>query len=358
MKKGLVYKWVFGRGDKKDFSDDNLPKNRFQQFCFVFRSRFGVLVKINLLCALFVLPLCVWDTICGWYVADFIKGMTVAQQMSMLLNLSLLRYGTDAVLCALAAVGLCGAYYTIRRLCWMQSVKAASDFFRGVGNSWKQAAVVGFVYGLSVGVANYLRSFFILTLAEKNDFVWSVAIVLTVVAVVLFTCIALFALFETSLYSVRTSKLFVDGAILTFKRLFRTLLMALVSLTPVVVWFVLPWGFLQIVGMCVVATVGVSYAVTVQTVYCLSVFDEFVNKTQYPDFVAKGLAGASVQKGENVTENPSDGNVDDTKENKAEADANDNVNVNDGTATDIAVKDESEPAVDGQNAENTPKERQ
>ena len=318
MKKGLVYKWVFGKGRDDDFDERSLPKNRFQQFCFVFRTRFGVLLKANLLCALFVLPLCVWDTICGWFVADFIKDMTAAQQMSALINLSLLRYGTDALLCVLAAVGLGGMYYVVRRLCWLQSVKVTSDFFRGVKNGWKQFAVTGLVYGIGTGLLRYLRSFSLLTLTEGNSFAWTVSVVLTVVAEVLLMCVSLFAMFEAALYNVRTGKLFTSGAILTFKRLFSTLGIALVALTPVAIWFVLPWGFLQIVGMCVVAVVGICYAVTVQTVYCLGVFDVFVNAVQYPDFVGKGLASASGETSGTTTENAVEIVAENAEENSAE----------------------------------------
>ena len=318
MKKGFVYKWVFGKGRDDDFDERSLPKNRFRQFCFVFRTRFGVLLKANLLCALFVLPLCVWDTICGWFVADFIKDMTAAQQMSALINLSLLRYGTDALLCVLAAVGLGGMYYVVRRLCWLQSVKVTSDFFRGVKNGWKQFAVTGLVYGIGTGLLRYLRSFSLLTLTEDNSFAWTVSVVLTVVAEVLLVCVSLFAMFEAALYNVRTGKLFTSGAILTFKRLFSTLGIALVALTPVAIWFVLPWGFLQIVGMCVVAVVGICYAVTVQTVYCLGVFDVFVNAVQYPDFVGKGLASASGETSGTTTENAVEIVAENAEENSAE----------------------------------------
>ena len=90
------------------------------------------------------------------------------------------------------------------------------------------------------------------------------------------------------------------------------------ALTPVAIWFVLPWGFLQIVGMCVVAVVGICYAVTVQTVYCLGVFDVFVNAVQYPDFVGKGLASASGETSGTTTENAVEIVAENAEENSAE----------------------------------------
>lgn len=288
MKKGFVYNLVFGKERKKDFALSDLPKNRVQQFAFVFKTRFGLLFRANLLCALFLLPLCLWDTISGWYVADFVKDMTAAEQMSVLINMTLLRYGTDAVLCALAAAGLSGMYYLVRRLCWGQSVKIA-DFFAGVKNSGAQFAVVGFVYGALTALFNYLFNFSLLTASANHAFVWVVAQVLTVIAQVLITLIALFCFALSSLYNVKTGKLLANGAVLAFKRLFSALGIAVVSLLPTAIWFVLPWGFLQIIGLCVVTVIGVCYSVTVQTVFCLGVFDVFINKTQYPDFVGKGL---------------------------------------------------------------------
>ena len=289
MKKGFVYNLVFGKESKKDFSLSDLPKNRAQQFVFVFKTRFGVLFRANLLCALFLLPLCLWNTICGWYVADIVKDMTAAEQMSRLINLTLLRYGTDAVLCALASAGLSGMYYLVRRICWGQSVKVVADFFAGVKNSGAQFATVGFVYGALTALFNYLFNFSLLTASANHAFVWVVAQVLTIVAQVLITLIALFCFALSSLYNVKTGKLMVSGAVLAFKRLFSGLGIAVVSLLPTAIWFVLPWGFLQIIGLCVVTIIGVCYSVTVQTVFCLGVFDVFINKMQYPDFVGKGL---------------------------------------------------------------------
>ncbi len=291
MKKGLVYKYVFGKEQSGDFTADALPVSRKQQFFVLLRSRFGVLFRVNLLCAPFWLPLLAWDMLCGWYVGEITQGMSVAERFSYLINLTLLQYGTDALLLGLAFVGLSGLFYVCRRLCWGQHIKPFGDFIKGIKNGGKQFFVIGLALGVFCGLMKYLSSVALLTMTEDNSFAWTLAVCLCAVAVVISTTIAVLACGQASLYNVSMRKLLLNSVIMTFKRLFRSLLVVLATILPFVVAWLLPWVLSQLIVCCVLVVCGLSCAVLAQTELCLDIFDTMINKRDYPDFVNMGLRG-------------------------------------------------------------------
>ncbi len=289
MKKGLVYKMIFGKQRSDDFTSDNLPATRRQQFFVLFKSRFGILFRANLLCAPFWILLLVWDMLAVGYVDTFTQNMTVAEKFSYLINLTLLRYGTDAILLALASIGLAGVFYVARKLCWGQPVKVGHDFIDGIKKSWKQFFLIGLILGIFVALTEYLISVCSLTMSEDNSFFWTTAICLCYVARVIALIVATFSYAQASLYNVSTSKLLLNSMALTFKKLFSSFGVLCVTAAPMIVCWFLPWGLAKLIILCLVLTVGTCYVVFAQTEFCLYVFDRYINVKEYPDFVGMGL---------------------------------------------------------------------
>ncbi len=290
MKKGFVSKLLYGKGDQEDFSTEKLPKTRAQQFFNAYKTSIGKLTNINLLTALFALPLIIWDFLASAYVSDFMKGLDVETQFSYLLKMSLLQYGTEIPLIMLLFVGLSGAYYVIRKICWKAPIRLIKDYNSGIKNCCKQFLCLGALVGVVNFVVNYLINFNLLTISDKTEFVYAMAIV----GVVLFALICLvalvFALEQSSLYNMTFGKLIKNSFILTFKRLFAAAGVTLLSLLPILLFRFMPWLFVQIIGACVTVVFSISFAITMQTVFCHGVFDVFINKHQYPDFVGLGLS--------------------------------------------------------------------
>lgn len=291
MKKGFIYRLIYGKGRADDFSLDDLPKNRWQQFLWLMRNRFGVIFRANLLCAPFWILLLLWDLICGAYVGDFTAGMEASQQFSYLLNLTLLQYGTDAVLLGIAFCGLSGLFYVMRRLCWGQPVKVVADFFKGVKNSGRQFFGIGFLLGIVVWLMVYLAGLASLTTTSNNAFVWTVSVFLCFVAIIVATIASVIACAQASLYNVKFITLIFNSLKLTFKRLFQLFAVCLATVFPFVLCWMLPWAVAKFAIACVILTVGLGYAVCGQNTFCLGVFDLFINQQSYPDFVRMGLSG-------------------------------------------------------------------
>jgi len=290
MKKGFVYKVLYGKGTDEDFTTQNLPKNRAKQFFYAYKTSFGKITNLNMLAALFALPLLVWDLLASAYVADFMKGLDVKTQFSYLLKMSLLQYGTEIPLIMLAFVGLAGAYYVIRKICWKAPVRLIKDFNAGIKASYKQFLPLGLITGIANFIVNYLIQFNLLTISNENEFVYVAAIVGVILAAVIGFAALVFAMTQSSLYNLSFGKLIKNSFILTFKRLFSGIGVMLLSVLPIAVFRFMPWVFVQIIGGCLTMVFSIGFAITMQTVFCLGVFDVFINKQSYPDFVGLGLS--------------------------------------------------------------------
>lgn len=290
MKKGFVNKLLYGKGDNEDFSTEKLPATRAKQFFNAYKTSIGKLTNVNLLTALFALPLIIWDFLASAYVNDFMNNLDVKTQFSYLLKMSLLQYATEIPLIMLMFVGLAGAYYVIRKICWKAPVRLIKDFNAGIKNGYKQFLPLGAIAGVTNFAINYFVNFNLLTISDKTEFVNIAALVGIALLALIGTVALVFAIEQSSLYNLTFGKLLKNSFILTFKRLFSGTGVTLLSLLPILVFKFMPWIFVQITGACVTAVFSISFAITMQTVFCHGVFDVFINKQQYPDFVGLGLS--------------------------------------------------------------------
>ncbi len=304
--RGIIKRLVFGKQREEDITEDDLPDTRVKLFKFVMRTRFGIIFRINLLAALFFIPFMVWDVLSGSYIANYVANMTAAESFSNLIYLTLLRYGTDIPLIMIGCVGLAGLLYVCRRICWGEPVKILSDFAKGIKQSWKQFIFLGLLTGVVLMLVNYIVPASLAVMTRDNAVGMSVAMALAVLFAVVWIIAMMYAFNASSLYNITFGRLIISSMKLTFKRLFRNLGVCLLSLLPILIFMFMPWAFVQIIGYCVMIVFSLGFAGVMQTVYCHGVFDEFINKYSYPDFVRMGMRGA--------------GNIDYDKETDPDAD--------------------------------------
>lgn len=291
-KKGIIERLVMGKKRDKDLTENDLPSTRFKQFAFVFRTRLGVIFRLNLISALFFLPFMAWDILAGGYVADFVAGMTAEERFSHLIYLTLLQYGTEIPLLMLGFSGLAGIYYAVRRVCWGQSVKIFADFGKGLKQSFVQFMLLGLMTGVINLIVNYFVQFVLITSESADALLWALALTIVLLLAVIWAIVLMFALAQSSLYKLSFPKLLLNSFMFTFKRLFKSLAVCFIALLPLLVFAFMPWLIARIIGCCTAIVFSIGFAVTVQTVYCHGVFDKFINAKSYPDFVGMGLAGA------------------------------------------------------------------
>ncbi len=324
MKKlGIIKRLVIGKTREKDLTEDDLPATRPKQFKFVLRTRLGVILRLSILASLFFVPFAVWDILSSGYVASTVADMKAAEYLSRLIQLVLLRYGTEIPLIMIACIGLAGLLYCVRRICWGQSIRIFADFGKGIKQSWGQFVLLGLLSGIVNVLTNYIFRFCLLTMDSGNSLGLSVAMALAVLFGIVWIIAMMFALCQCSLYELRFGRLMINSFILTFKRLFRSFLFCMLSLAPILVFTLMPWAFIKIIGYAFAALFALGFAATLQTVYCHGVFDEFINKKSYPEFVRIGMCRYFDGETDGMSSDVSETAADDEKAEQTDRDGSD-----------------------------------
>ena len=321
--RGIIKRLVFGKQRENDLTEADLPSTRPKLFAFVMRTRFGIMFRANLLAALFFLPFIAWDVYIGSAIAAFVQGMTAAEYFSNLINLTLLHYGVNIVFIMIGCVGLAGLLYVCRRIVWGQSVKILQDFGKGIKQSFKQFLGLGLLTGLVLLLVEYAVPASLLVMTPENTFWPAFGMGLAIVFAVIWFVAMMFAFNMSSLYNIDFIRLIIGSFKLTFKRLLRSLGIAILSLAPILVFMFMPWAFVQIIGYAVTIVFSLGFAGVLQTVYCHGVFDDFINKDSYPAYVRMGMRGEGgeeygVSEDESDTENNSDRQAVQSEDNSAD----------------------------------------
>lgn len=128
--------------NKKDFTKEDLPDNRFDQFFDVIKTRFTGLVTLNLLYAIFILPmllLFLWIFIFALpeYESKFPSTEPLHMLVSFLNDFLLICIPLNTI----AGPATAGAHYVLRNWSWGEHARAGSDFWMEFKRSWKTSAL-------------------------------------------------------------------------------------------------------------------------------------------------------------------------------------------------------------------------
>ncbi|MCR5231956.1 MAG: hypothetical protein K6B64_04840, partial [Acholeplasmatales bacterium] len=114
-KKGFIYKALYGK-DKKDFTINDYPKNRFEAFFKLLKSYFLSWIMLSLLTLLFSLPLILLFFAKSAYIADRAKDIAEQQLLSFRFSVELV-FGVVAIpLWLILFTGLQGVLGIIRKM--------------------------------------------------------------------------------------------------------------------------------------------------------------------------------------------------------------------------------------------------
>ncbi len=291
--KGLVARWLEGKERSEDYARSTLPTNRVSLFWDILKGRFGRLMLVNLLVLLTLLPtiaIFVWrflavntDLLVGPYASSFlftypsVPDSTGLMEM-VRLNQDLLFFALLFPAGAIAAVGISGGMYIIRNLIWTEGVFVANDFLRGIrrnyGNVLEAVLVLVLVLFLSQTSSNLAD----LQVALGSEYSgWLIAS--KVVGYILLGLAVLVCLWMISLginYKQGVWALFRNALVMTIGTFPQTVVFAVVSLLPLILFF---FGvtILTAIALVFYLLIGISFFMLVWMDYSQWAFDKFVN---------------------------------------------------------------------------------
>ena len=276
MKKNLV--------DRKPFTPDSLPKNRFVLFWDIAFHQWRTLLTVSLLMALFALPFfavhflfqTLISTAAGNGVdASGIFALTFYWGLSSIPAMTILH------------LGLPGAFEVGKSLSFQEGVIPGATFFQGLKEQWKKALVLGLVSGILLfglllgGMAFWL-------VHESSPILSGIGIG---ALVLLFLTVEIAFFFTYSQMSVYQNTLLAH--------LRNGFLFSLIRLPLNAVYFLLfPGSVLILLLVHPIASyvafgayvLFASFGVLIWNIYSNGLFDKFINATYYPDLVGKGMA--------------------------------------------------------------------
>jgi len=289
-KSGIIDRIVRGKPRDKDLTVADLPSTRPAQFKFVMRTRFGVIFRTNLLAALFWIPFFVWMFAASSFVGNFTKDLTLEQHFSYLIYLALLEHGVMIPMFMLGFTGLGGMFYTVKRVCWGQSVRTVSDFGRGVKENWRKFVLLGLIAGVANLIIRYFISYSVLMIGTQKPLVIGLVLGLVILLGAVLSVMCMYAFCMTVLYDLTFFMLIKNSFILAFKKLWSSLGICLLSLVFIYPFALMPWILAKLIGMCLAVVFSIGFAAVMQTVFCHGVFDKYINEKNYPECMRIGLA--------------------------------------------------------------------
>lgn len=268
-----------------DFTFAQLPHNRKEVFFDCLKLRFGTVVCCGLLLLLFLLPVLAVEAaydIVQLSIYNSVVDGTLSEMQAAVYSGELQIYTSlaQAVCMCIFAVGLAGTVRVLRQLVWGEPIFFWVDFKRGIRQNAARFVAVFAICALT-NVLSVLCS----TMLDDMPIIGYIPLGALIFVVV---PVALFVLSQSTVYDVGFGKAISNGLAFYGKRLWQTLLftalivaVALTRFAPISVlkYLLLILCTVFLLPMYVMAWLLVSYGV----------FDETINKENYPELFDKGV---------------------------------------------------------------------
>lgn len=288
------------RARATDFTLENLPKNRLSLFFDVLKNNWRKLLLIGLFFLLSVFPLIginfYFDTVNYSFYNDLLIGKIDQQTYREYYNLNILLNGCfSALAILLASIPLAGLMKIIKRLVFLDPVFFKEDFLSGI----KENGAFFVLIGLNASIFIAFDS--LVLLLQTSNVVKGIAIGVSFVFVF---PILLIMLSMVPIYKVKFISCWLNSFKLYIKHFPFNILMTAVVLSPFALSFIQIIAVKYIIIVCVCLLISPLLLVGLFD-YCCYMFDESINKAQYPNYYRKGLAVSKEEKQEEVVGNES-----------------------------------------------------
>ena len=264
----------------KDFTEADLPLTRKDMFFDCYKEQFPLILRVGLLCLLFLLPMLLVLFFRDMYIVGALKTLeeqTAEKIQEVYMSANVVFGAMEAVASVLFFVFFSGVAQILRQLCWGEPIFFGDDFKKGLKDNGWRFAVVGIVLsavGYFVGLMSSSFLFFVV-------FVMYAAV---------FVPIGIWILLQSLYYRLSWAKAIKNAALY----LVRTLPVTILLLACIALPFWLVMTFISLIGVryLLLVLLAVFYVVPMALawiLYALQTFDECINKKSFPEMYRKGL---------------------------------------------------------------------
>ncbi len=276
---GFFDRFYYGKAGQADYTEDDLPSNRFQLFWQVLRVRLWSLVRLNLIQLLFWIPMLL-VTLLTFMAANTIDVNASGEEIANHLLGLLSNFAILLIPCILiTGPSTAAASYVARNWARDQHSFLWSDFKDAFKANWKQGLLISAItsvlpFLLLIGVQFYG------SLAQSN----AIAIIPQVMMVIVGVVWALALVFAYPLmvgYQLRVRQLFRNSMLLAIGRLPFAVAIRLATLLPMIIGLVVFVFLGSAYGLLFIALyyllIGFAMSRLVNASFANSVFDRYIN---------------------------------------------------------------------------------
>lgn len=271
--KNLFNNYFYGKPDRKDFTQEDLPTNRLQLFREVLRVRRGSMVGLNLLYLLIWIPAALWT---------FLNLLQLpAIDVDVLPSLALSYLALLFPLIAITGPFNAGVSFVMRNWARDEHSFPFLDFKKAMRENWKQALAMSAIGG-ALPLVSFVGVYFYAGMARQNMLFYLPAAVV-LLAALLWTLSAQLMPTLIVTYRLKFSQVVKNACILTLAALPRAVCAKLATLTLPIALAVLIWlapGALSWAGAIALALYGIimlSFNKLIVASYANAVCEQYLN---------------------------------------------------------------------------------
>ena len=276
---------MFKRAEKHITDSDaikSLPHNRKEVFFDLLRNRKMMMFALSCYVFMFFIPLAV-----DLFLFNYLEAMAIASgKVEDLFSWVFYSMAIMVPCMMIGFLGFAGAFYVAKKMVWHEGVSIAVDFFNGVKENWKRAALNGFLFGL-----------FLFGLVVGGTYLFAYSPALPVVNGIGIGALILFFLVFGMVIALNLAQdvYYSNGALATLKNSFCFL--GLLN-WKIILLFTLTTGGVIVLGCFNMITLAIgvvlfaflnSVVIILYTLMAHSAFDKYINQEHYPEMVGKGL---------------------------------------------------------------------
>lgn len=273
-----------GKTRASDFTEEDLPHNRYELFFDILRNQFRKLFVVSSLLFAFALPFLFLHGFIDFFKAAnhsaFALGnMSEEAYKASILYLEAIFLSLNPLATAIFGIGLSGVMRITKRLCYLEPVFLGDDFRKGVKENSRQVVMTCFLIGLFFSVCLFVRNL--------DSSAWYLNISIALFSSLIYP-VLLLMIPVSSVYSLK----YGEAVSVSFRLYARVFLPFL----PILLLFISPFFFEYIPDFIVKYLVIALFVLFFGSLFPTSLFlvesnflDRYINKDRYPELVDKGI---------------------------------------------------------------------
>ncbi|MFA7032003.1 MAG: hypothetical protein WC201_00315 [Bacilli bacterium] len=270
-----------------------LPVTYKGLFKFIYKTNFMLLVKMSLILSIFAFLSFLAMGFKGIFESSILYNATGLSDEIIRERLMMFRglYGIVYYICLLIfSIGLAGAFYVMKKLLFNEGVSFKRDFLKGIKNNGGIFLAATAFYGFIITI-----SYFVMNLLSSDDLIQYYLPVFIVFCIlsVLVLGMYLVSLMMVTIYKVSFGKMIKNALLIVITRIPYILLSITGSVLLFIICYLIPTNIALYISIFAYAFIGLGHSVLFVSIIDIYLFDELVNKKQYPEIYRKGLFDAT-----------------------------------------------------------------